>query len=140
MIFVLRVGAVAGGRTAQVLATGSLGFHNSTNLFAGIFSIKIVKNIANYSKIVVPFGTVHRIVDGDEAHIVARKDESRKPADLQIVSAKSAHVLNNPSADQALFHQGKALLHARTIEVRTRIAIVHQDTGICETMVCGEAS
>ena len=75
MIFVLRVGAVAVGRTAQVLATGSLGFHNGANLFAGIFCIKIVKNIANYGKIVVSFGTVHRIVDGDEPHIVARKDD-----------------------------------------------------------------
>lgn len=58
-----------------MLATGSLGFHNGADLFAGIFGIKIVKNIANYGKIVVPFGTVHRIVDGDEPHIIARKDD-----------------------------------------------------------------
>ena len=58
-----------------MLAAGSLGFHNGTNLFAGIFGVKIVKNIANYGKIVVSFGTVHRIVDGDEPHIVARKDD-----------------------------------------------------------------
>ena len=36
---------------------------------------RVLKNIANYGKIVVPFGTVHRIVDGDEPHIIARKDD-----------------------------------------------------------------
>ena len=140
MVFVLRVGAVAVGRTAQVLAAGSLGFHNGANLFTGIFGIKIVKNIANHGKIVVPFGTVHRIVDGDEAHIVAGKDDFSKPTDLQIVSTKSAHVLNNPSANQALLHQGKPLLDPRTVEVRPGVTIVHQHLGIRETVGSGIAA
>ena len=140
VVFVLRVGAVAVGRTAQVLAAGSLCFHNGTNLFAGIFGIKIVKNIANYGKIVVSFGAVHRIVDGDESHIVAGKDDFRKPADLQIVSAKSAHVLNNPSANQTLLHQGKPLLDPRAVEVRPGVPVVHQHLGIRETVGSGVAA
>ena len=58
-----------------MLAAGSLGFHNGADLFAGIFGIKIVKNLANYGKTVVSLGAVHRIVDGDEPHIVTRKDD-----------------------------------------------------------------
>ena len=109
-------------------------------MFLRIFGVKIVKNIANYGKIVISFGTVHRIVDGDEAHIVARKDDFRKPADLQIVSAKSAHVLNDPGADQALLHQGKPLLDTGAVEIRPGVPVIYQHLGIRETVGSGVAA
>lgn len=99
-----------------------------------------IKNIANYGEIVISFGTVHRVIHGDEAHIVAGEDDFRKPADLQIVSAKSAHVLNNPSANQTLLHQGKPLLDTGAVEVRPGVAVVYQHPGIRETVGSGVAA
>ena len=137
VVFVLRVRSVAVGWIAQVLAAGASGFQNGPNLFACIFGVKIVKYVADWRKIVRPSGAVHPVIDGDKAHIVARKNDFRILADKQIISAKSAHVLNDPSANQALLHEGKALLDTGTIEVRPGVPIVYQNAGICEAVVGG---
>ncbi len=60
-----------------MLAAGATGFHHRTNLFTGVFGIKIVKKVTKGGKIVSPPGTVHAIVDGDEAHIVAGENNFR---------------------------------------------------------------
>ena len=137
VIFVLRVRLIAIGRLAQVLAAGATGFHHRTNLFAGIFGIKIVKKITKRREIVVSPFAVHAIVDGNEPHIVAWKNDFRIPAHLQVIPAKPAHVFNDPDADQALLYQRKPLLYAGAVEVRPSVPIVHQNACVCEATLSG---
>ena len=140
VVAVIRVKAIAIRRLAHVFTAGASGFQNGANLFAGIFCIKIVKNIANYGKIVVSLGAVHRVIHGDKARIVAGKNDFRIPANLQIVSAKSAHIFDDPGSKQTLFHQRKPLLDTGTIEVRSGVPVVNQHLGIREAMGRGVAA
>ena len=140
VVLVLRVGTVAIGRLAHVFAAGAAGLHHRTHLFTGILGIKIVKKITERGKIVISTLTVHSVIDGDEPHIVAWKNDFRVPADLQIVSAKSTHVLDDPGTNQALLHQRKPLLHTGTIEVRPGIPVIHQNPGVSEAPFYREAS
>ena len=45
-----------------------------------------------------PTLTVHPIIDGNESHIIAGKNDFRITTDLQVVPSKTAHVLDDPSA------------------------------------------
>ena len=137
VVTVGRVEAVAVGRFAHVLAAGASGFQNRTNLFTGIFGIKIVKKITKRREIVISPFTVHSVIDGDEADIITRKNNFCILAHLQVISAKSAHIFNNPCADQSLFHQGKPLLDTGAVEVRSSVPIVHQNACVCEATFGG---
>lgn len=83
-------------------------------------------------KIVVSALTVHTIVDGNEPNIIAGKDDFRIAADLQIIPPQTAHILDDPGADQALLHQRKPFLDTGTIEVRPGVPVIDQHTSVRE--------
>ncbi len=98
VVLVLRVRAVAIRRFPHMFAAGAAGFHHGTDLFTGVLGIKIVKKITKRGEIIVSTLTVHPIIDGNESHIIAGKNDFRITTDLQVVPSKTAHVLDDPSA------------------------------------------
>ena len=58
-----------------MLAAGATGFHHRTDLFAGVFGIKVVKKVTKRGEIVSSPGAVHAIIDGNEPHIEAGKND-----------------------------------------------------------------
>ena len=58
-----------------MLAAGAAGFHHGTDLFTGIFGIKIVKKITKRGKIVISTITVHTIIDSNKPNIKAGKND-----------------------------------------------------------------
>ena len=75
----------------------------------------------------VPALAVHAVIDGNEPHIVAGKDDVGVLAYGQIVTAKAGQVFAKPAAYQSLLYQFKALLYAGALKVRAGITVVHQN-------------
>jgi hypothetical protein len=98
---------------------------------------RVLKKVTKRGEIVSSPGTVHTIIDGNEPHIEAGKNDFRIPTHLQIVAPETAHVFDDPGADQALLHKGKTLLDAGTVEVRSGIPVIHQNAGVREALVSG---
>ena len=65
-----------------MLAAIAFRTHDGAYLFAGILGIEVVEQIPERCKIIVPFCTVHAIMDGDETNIITRKDQFRVLSDL----------------------------------------------------------
>lgn len=79
--------------------------------------------------------TVHAVVDGNEANIVAGEDDVGVLAYGQIVTTEAAEVFAELAAHQALLDEFKALLYAWALEVRTGITVIHQHFQVRVAMI-----
>ena len=128
MVFIGWVSAIAIGRFSQMLSAGAFLTEYDPDFFAGVPWIPLVEQIANSGKAVAvaPF-TVHTIVDGDKAHIVAGENDVRVLPNGQVISAKPAEILDQPATDESLLNQCKAFLYARAVKIGSRISVIHQN-------------
>lgn len=78
---------------------------------------------------------VRTVIDGDEANIGAGQNHLGVVTYLEVISAQSAHVLDDDCADPALVHHGHQSLPVRAFKVGTGVAIVHKEHGVTETVV-----
>lgn len=65
---------------------------SGTNFPTGILRIVFVHDIAKWSEIIVPFGTVHAVIYGDKTNTTLTQ-YLHDLTDFQIASRQSAHVL-----------------------------------------------
>ena len=112
-----------------MLAAGAAIPHHGANLLAGVLRIEVIEQIAEGRELVITPAAVYSIIDGDESHVMAGKDQFRVVAHLQVITPEAAHVLHDPGADLAFFHQAKTFLHTGTVEIRAGVSVVHQNLG-----------
>ena len=111
-----------------MLAAGAALMQADTDFLGGIARIPLVEQVTDRGKALsVPALAVHAVIDGNEPHIVAGKDDVGVLAYGQIVTAKAGQVFAKPAAYQSLLYQFKALLYAGALKVRAGITVVHQN-------------
>ena len=79
-------------------------------------------------------GSVHTAVHSDETDIVFRKENFRVDADLQIVSADTAHVLGKNDTNFIILHQFNHALPIGSFEVSPGVPVIHEKLDILETL------
>lgn len=111
-----------------MLSTGAFLTEYDPDFFAGVPWIPFVEQITNSGKVVAvaPF-TVHAVIDGDKAHIVAGENDVRVLSNGQVISAKPAEIFDQPATDKPLLNQYKAFLHAGAVKIGSRISVIHQN-------------
>lgn len=119
----------------QRLTRFALGLEHRSDLLAGVLGVPFVDDIEERGKIaVLLIGTVYAVVDGDEADISAGQNYLGVVTHLEVISAQSAHVLDNDSANLTLVHKGHQALPIRAVKVGSGVAIVHEEHGVAETV------
>ena len=89
-----------------MLSAGAFLTEYDPYFFAGIPWIPFVEQITDSGKTiaVAPF-TVHTIIDGDKAHVVAGENDVRVLPNGQVISAKPTKILDQPATDKlSLIH------------------------------------
>ena len=96
-------------------------------LFAAVFNIELVYDIQKGSKLVVALvGTVHTAVDCNEADIVLRKCDLCVHSYFQIIAPNTAHVFGYDDTDFSLIYKSHHSLPIRSLEVCTRVSVIHK--------------
>lgn len=137
VMLVIGVLEVAVGRLGTQRFTGlALCFEHRTDFLAGVLSVPFIDNIKERGKITVLLVcTVHTVVDGYEADISAGQNHLGVVAYFEVVSAQSAHILNDNRSDLTFVHQGHKPLPIRSVKVRTAVAIVYEELCVAEAVV-----
>ena len=102
----------------------SLALPCGADLLGSIAGVHFVENIADSGKLILAPGAVYAVIDGDKMYAVLRENNIRIHTHLQIVAPESAHVLYDDALDFASLNIGKHTLEARTVEIRSRIAVI----------------
>ena len=114
----------------------TLHFKGGFYFLGGISCIKIVTEISNRSHInVCLYCGVHIVIDSDKSHFVFGEYNIRIYTDLQIVSAKSGHILDNDCSNLFVFNH---LLHsAKTgaVKICSRIPVIYEKLQIFEAVL-----
>ena len=84
----------------------------------------VLKYIADSGKLVFSACTVNTVIDGDKVYAKLREKNIRIHTHLQIVAPESAHILYDDALDFTSLNIGKHMLEARTVKVRSRIAVI----------------
>ena len=124
-LFVLRVFDIpVWWNGCQMFAGFSFALPCGTDLLGSIAGVHFVENIADRGKLVFSACAVYTVIDGDKVYAKLREKYIRIHTHLQIVAPKSAHILYNDALDFASLNIGKHTLEARTVEVRSRVAVI----------------
>ena len=115
-----------------MLAAMAFRTHEGASLFAGIFGIEAVEQIAKRCKVVITFGTVHATMDGNKANLAAWENQFRVLSAMQTVTVKTAHVLDDEVLCQSLLRMRKCFLDAGAIEIRPGVTIIHENPDVDE--------
>ena len=128
MVFIGWVSAIAIGRFSQMLSAGAFLTEYGTDFLAGVPWIPFVEQITDCGKAIAvsPFA-VHTIVDGDKAHIIAGENNVCVLSNSQVITAKSAEILDQPAANKPFLDKCEAFLHAGAVKIGSCITIVHQN-------------
>lgn len=73
------------------------------DLIAGVLRVELVHDVQEGGKIIVRRPVAVHVVVGNESDVFLREKHFRVEANLQLVSPKSAHVLDNDRPDLARF-------------------------------------
>ena len=123
-------------RATAAQALCHTGFEDRCDLASGIFGIPVIHQVDERRELVLcRIIAVDAVVDGDEPDAFFRKCYFGVEADFQIVSAKSAHVLDDHSTDQASLNITHHLGECRSIKVRTGVAVVRVMPDVCEAIL-----
>ena len=124
-LFVLRVFDIpVWGNGSQMFAGFSFALPCGADLLGSIAGVHFVKYIADSGKLVFSACTVNTVIDGDKVYAKLREKNIRIHTHLQIVAPESAHILYDDALDFTSLNIGKHTLEARTVKVRSRIAVI----------------
>ena len=97
----------------------------------------VLHDVAERSKIVVTFQTVHTVIDGDQPDTTLPQN-LHDLTDFQIVAPQAAHVLYDdglhPSGLDFLHHRQKA----RTVKTGSRYAVIGEVCGVRQPIPAGK--
>ena len=86
LFLVSRAYDIAVGRLCQVFPCHALRPFDCPYLFACVLCVKIVKQITERGKIVIPLCAVHTVIDCDIAHVTLHEKDFRIVANFQIIA------------------------------------------------------
>ena len=137
VVFILRVLQVTIRRIRTERLSGiALGPEYSFHLLAGVLSVEFIENVDERGHIIINLIlAVHTVVDGDEADIVGREHHLRVHADLKVIPAEAAHILDDDDSNLVFIDQAGKPLPIRSGEIRPAVTIVHEVHGIREIVV-----
>ena len=99
----------------------------------------VLHNIEERSEIVIlRLVAVHAVIDGDKTDLLLREKYLGIEADLQIISAESAHILDDDRTDLSGIYFGKHSLKSGTVEVAPGIAVIGKMLDVREAAFTGE--
>ena len=106
------------------------------DFLAGVTGVPLVHDISERSKLIVPFESVHAVVQGNQPGIVLPQ-HFHIGADLQIITTEAAHVLYDNDRYSVSFDFSNHLLKARSVELRTRDTIIRKVDAVGKTVLFG---
>ena len=112
------------GNGSQMFTGFSLALPCGADLLGSISGVHFVENIADSGKLILAPGAVNTVIDGNKVYAKLREKNIRIHTHLQIVAPESAHVLYDDALNFASLNISKHTLEARTVEVRSRIAVI----------------
>lgn len=130
---------VAVGRSAaEPLSALCLKLLHRTNLFTGILCVKLVCPISYRAEIVTAFNQrIDAVVDRYEPNSHVREVQFKIITYLQVLSAKSAEILDDQCFHLAALDHILDLFSRGTLEVCSRIAVVGKEQDVIEPIVTG---
>ncbi len=94
-------------------------FHNGTDFFADVFGVPFIDDIAEGCKLVVTLGTVYTIIHRNKVKIMFGEHDLCIHTDLQIITSKTRHILDDNTLDKTRLNICYHLLKAWAVEGRT---------------------
>ena len=122
--------------TAGMLPGKVLCLKRRTDFLAGVTGVPLVHDISERSKLIVPFESIHAVVQSNQPGIVLPQ-HFHIGADLQIVTTKTAHILYDNDRDSVGFDFGNHLLKSGSVELRTRDTIIREVDAVGKTVLFG---
>lgn len=113
------------GMIAGVFALVALCPIDGADLLGGITSVKIVHDIEKRREIILGLiGTVHAVIDGNEANAVLREGDLRIEAHTEIVSTHATEVFYKDNAHLTGFNVGNQPFPIWTLKIRTAPTVI----------------
>lgn len=107
----------------------------SAYFVAGVLGIPLVHYVEERGKVVIlRFVAVHAVIDCDKAYLLLGEQNLGIKADLKIVSAETAHILDDNRADFPGFGFCKHCLKSGTVEVTPCVTVIFQKI-VCKKFV-----
>ena len=107
----------------------------SAYFVAGVLGIPLVHYVEERGKVVIlRFVAVHAVIDCNKAYLLLGEQNLGIKADLKIVSAETAHILDDNRADFPGFGFCKHCLKSGTIEVTPCVTVIFQKI-VCKKFV-----
>ena len=134
-VLTLRVFQIPKGRVGgQRCAGHSLALEHIAYLLAGVLGVPLVEQVLHRDKIADALGGVDVVHNSDVADAEAVEALFQELSHNEPVTPQAGVILDDQSADEALFRQLHNLRERRSCEVRTRPAIVNEHTGVPEAI------
>ena len=135
MMPVLRISCIAVSRKRTgILSLQSFYPECGPYLPAAVLCIPLVDNVLERCKLIVALIRIHAVIDRDEPDLVFRKDNFCVIACLQVISAQTGKIFDNHSANLALLDKRDHSLEIRTVEIRSRIAVVNEELAVLKAI------
>ena len=107
----------------------------SAYFVAGVLGIPLVHYVEERGEVVILwFVAVHAVIDCDKAYLLLGEQNLGIKADLKIVSAETAHILDDNCADFPDFGFCKHCLKSGTVEVTPCVTVIFQKI-VCKKFV-----
>ena len=121
--------------SAASLTISHAGIEDGLDLVAGIPGIPFIHDIQERCEVVVrAVLTVNAVVDCNEVDFFLREQDLGIEPYLQVVTTKSAHVLDNDHADISGMNLRQQSLKARSVKVSAGITVIREVTDIGEAV------
>ena len=99
----------------------------SAYFVAGVLGIPLVHYVEERGEVVIlRFVTAHAVIDCNKAYLLLGEQNLSIKADLKIVSAETAHILDDNRADFPGFGFCKHCLKSGTVEVTPCVTVIFQ--------------
>ena len=135
LVFILlRFQVPIGYRAAGMLSSKVLCLKCRADFLAGIAGIPLVHNISERSELIVAFKGVHAVIQGNQPSVVFPQ-HLHIGADLQIVTAETAHILHNDHGDSVGFDLVNHFLETRPVKPGAGDAIVGEVNTVGKTLL-----
>ena len=118
------------GPGGDPLPTLGLCFLHRPDFPTGVLGVKLVEQVFEWSKVVLPIKTVHIVIDGNKPHTIAGEYQFSIESGLQIISTNSAHVLYQNMSHLSSFNIGDQPLPCGTLKISSAPTVI----GIVDTV------
>ena len=126
---------VVGNAAGVAFAIVHTGQKDGLYLVAGVLGVPLVHYAEEWGEVVIlRLVAIHAVIDCNKAYLLLGKQNLGIKADLKIVSAETAHILDDNCADFPGFGFCKHCLKSGTVEVTPCVTVIFQKI-VCKKFV-----